>query len=384
MIFIFVKIIMEDNKNIFIHIPKTGGTTINTAMNKTSWQTEVNFNYRHILKETKYSNSGDIFLPENFLKYSRYNIFMMFRNPVDRIVSEYYFLKERQEFVNLLKPSPKNFEEFYRNKQSTNYMVGFLVGKRIYDTNYTTRKDLDKVVKAIESIPIHVGIFENYEESMAYFKSITGIDWGEKVEAKRMTLSRPKVSELKQEIIDEIMALNSLDVELYQYGLTLFENASKNIKKLSVKIEKSKYNHIMQYVKNFILFEFCMNNRNYLKQNIHYFNGLNKALRQRYLIEDGESFCATWNASFVESVSRAFPGSDFYKQINLALLSSKEPLENTIAIANAVDLFFKIEGKKADKYYKEMSFDPSCIIRVKVEKPKEEKISLFKKLFKIS
>ena len=48
------------DKNIFIHIPKTGGTTINAAMNNSLWQTEIGFNYRHI-DANKLSNSGDIF-----------------------------------------------------------------------------------------------------------------------------------------------------------------------------------------------------------------------------------------------------------------------------------------------------------------------------------
>ena len=48
------------SETIFIHIPKTGGTTINSAMQGTYWKTEPGFNYRHILPD-KSTNSGDIF-----------------------------------------------------------------------------------------------------------------------------------------------------------------------------------------------------------------------------------------------------------------------------------------------------------------------------------
>ena len=53
------------SKNIFIHIPKTGGTTINCIMNKTEWQTTPDFYYRHIIYETKKSNTEDIFDSQN-------------------------------------------------------------------------------------------------------------------------------------------------------------------------------------------------------------------------------------------------------------------------------------------------------------------------------
>ena len=95
-------------ENIFIHIPKTGGTTLNCVIQKTAWQTTPDFHYRHIIYDTKRSNSKDIFNPSNYDKYLEYNLFTMLRNPVDRMISEYYFMKERAEFMNMLKPKPRD------------------------------------------------------------------------------------------------------------------------------------------------------------------------------------------------------------------------------------------------------------------------------------
>ncbi len=54
------------------------------------------------MSDTKKSNAGDIFDEKNFNKYSHFDVIMMLRHPVDRAISEYYFMKERKEFMKLL------------------------------------------------------------------------------------------------------------------------------------------------------------------------------------------------------------------------------------------------------------------------------------------
>ena len=212
---------MSDN-NIFIHVLKTGGTTINTAMNDSDWQTEVDFNYRHIQKKTKRSNSADIFDSKNLEKYKAYNIFMMVREPVDRMISEYYFIKERQGFMNLLVNKPESFEDYVLNPQTPNYMVGFLLGKKMYDNTPTTNADLEQVISAIDNLPIYVGIFEQFSESLNYFGENLDIKWNDDIEVKRMTFQRPKKEEISSELQKIILKKNNLDNKLYEYCLEKF------------------------------------------------------------------------------------------------------------------------------------------------------------------
>ena len=49
-------------------------------------------------------------IPKNLEKYRAYNLFMMLRHPVDRCISEYYFIKERKNFMDLLQKKPSSFE----------------------------------------------------------------------------------------------------------------------------------------------------------------------------------------------------------------------------------------------------------------------------------
>lgn len=373
------------NKDIFIHIPKTGGTTINAAINKTDWQTQLDFNYRHIERESKISTSGDIFEPENFERYKEYNIFMMLRDPIDRLISEYHFLKERKNYIQLLTPEPKSFDDFIANPQAANYVVNFLVGRRLYDTTFATEEDLQKVLKAVDSLPIYVGIFEYFAESLEYFKDHTNIDLSNEIEAKRITLARPAKDKITEEQRQKILEMNKLDYILYDHCLEKFEKIKGKYKNTSINFLKSKYNHVIPYSQSFIFYRFCIENINYIKTNHNFFIDLNKHLLLNLKINTGEEFAATWNATFEEAVNRTFPGSDFSKAVYQAYKKDTDQLETALNIGRTIDAFFKDNGKSADKYYKKMEFSSAFVKRIKpeiIQQKSQQKLSFLQKLFK--
>ena len=203
----------QKDKTIFIHIPKTGGTTINAAMNDSFWQTKVGFNYRHIFPN-KNSNAGDIFDPYENEKYKDYIIFTMLRTPLDRITSEYHFIRERREFTKLLKKQPKDFRSYVKSPQTNNGVINFLKGRRMYSSHKASEHDLDDILESINKIPIHVGIFEYFNNSLSYFSSVSGIKWKKNIEVKRMTFKRPLVSQIPENIKELINENNKLDQKL--------------------------------------------------------------------------------------------------------------------------------------------------------------------------
>lgn len=347
---------------IFIHIPKTGGTTINAAMQDASWQTEPDFNYRHIEAGNKKSNAGDIFNPENVIKFRNYKIFMMLRHPVDRLISEYHFIRERQEFMDLLRTKPKNFEEYIQLKQTQNGVVNFLKGKRMYDDSSARRSDLNDILNAIDKIPIHIGIFEDFTKSLRYFTDVTGIQWKQNIEVKRMTFIRPKVSEVTDEIKELIIKNNPLDIELYDYCLKKF--ASIQVKSSASKFHftKDKYNHIIPYVNKWCLFEFCMENKKFIKQNFNFFKEFTFYLLKDKNIIDGRHFTKVWNLTFLKSIDYHYPDSPFAKALRNAYHEKGDQLDETAHIAKALDEFFNQNKKSANEYYKPMKFDPDLFI----------------------
>jgi hypothetical protein len=363
-------------ENIFIHIPKTGGTTINTLIQGTYWQTKPDFYYRHINEKIKRSNSADIFDPSNFERYKAYNIFMMLRDPVDRMISEYYFLRDRANFINLLNPKPKSFKEYVTHPQTPDYVIGFLLGDRIYGKKRPGEEDLQKVIRAIDELPIHVAIFEEYNYSLQYFSEVTGIVFPKKIEAKRVTLKRPKKEEITEEEKQLVLEYNQLEWKLYQHCLQKFNKIKPALKKPNYKVIKSPYNHIIPYAVKQCVFEFAIDNKLYIKSNLLFFKDLNFYILKQIKPRTGEEFLSYWNQSYVNAVNAYFKDTPFAQSITEAFNSTDEYLEQTYAIGQAVDKFLKENADK--KWYKPMKFDKALVQKTPVTAKQ-----FFKQLFKI-
>lgn len=363
------------SETIFIHIPKTGGTTINSAMQGTYWQTEPGFNYRHILPD-KSSNSGDIFDSRKYEQYKEHDIFMMVRHPVDRMISEYYFIKERNEFVDLLKPKPKDFESYIRNRQTQNYMTGFLKGKRMYSTVATTEDDLEDVLQSIDELNIHVGIFERYADSLSYFSNQAKFDWKKDISIKRMTLRRPKVSEITDEMRALIEECNSLDLELYNYCLERFDRLHTG-KGKTFSFHGDKYDHVVAYAARACFYEFCLEDKNFIKQNFNFFKDVTFYLLNEKGIKDGRTFASAWNSTFLKTFSANFPDSDLTKALNDPEVFHEDPIEHAHTIGKIIDENL-VSNKDNRGLYRGMQLDKSLVDVVEKTQPKK---GLFGKLF---
>ncbi|MGE3655080.1 MAG: sulfotransferase family 2 domain-containing protein, partial [Flavobacteriales bacterium] len=318
---------MKDNL-IFVHIPKTGGTTLYAALNNTFWNADPNFNYRHIIEKTKISNAGDIFDMNSNDKYLEYKILMMLRHPVDKIISEYYFFKEMQTILNFVKNKPKNLTEYVLEKQTSNATINFLKGRRLYDTKFATRKDLEDVIESIEKLNIQVGLFEEFPLSLKLYTEKLGINWNKNIDIKRTTFQRPKTNELSDSIKELIIENNNLDFELYNYYLNKFKKETANYKKVDINLIRNRYNDVLPYAFNACLFGFCLENKKFLSQNFEFFKLLTFHLLKTKQIKDGKLFTNIWNQTFLNAVSIHFPDSDFYQKIKLeGEFNLDDPLE---------------------------------------------------------
>ncbi|MFT4801889.1 sulfotransferase family 2 domain-containing protein [Patiriisocius sp. Uisw_047] len=350
----------KKTQNIFIHIPKTGGTTINCAMNNSEWQTSPDFNYRHINYETKRSNAADIFNPLKHNLYAEYSIFMLLRHPVDRLLSEYSFIKTRPEFMSLIKPVPKDFNSYIKSKQTQNYMIGFLLGKRMYDTDYVTEDDMTLVKNTIRNLNIRVGIFEQYEASLSYFSNFSNLKWPKSIDIKRITLNRPSVTEISEEVKKLILKNNALDLELYNYALGLFNEKVAGISKKKIAFKGDKYDYVLKFTQRFNLLETTLTSLDFLKTNTLFFEKLNDHLHHNLRIKDGKNYVELWNKAFIDSLNINCSETTLAKDI-LNTVTSEDPLEKNIQIGNCINRSFKPTSKNIALFKNKLSLDTTTI-----------------------
>lgn len=133
----------------------------------------------------------------------------MLRDPVDRVVSNYYFnLKFHGKT-----PEESPFEPFikrYPNRQ-TRWVAG------------EDREDLELAKDNIEKHFIAVGITEMFNESLYMMKQKLG--WGD-ITYKQFNVNpkRPTTDTFSKEVIDCIKENNALDIELYNWAKSRFKH----------------------------------------------------------------------------------------------------------------------------------------------------------------
>lgn len=325
-------------KPIFIHIPKTGGTTINCLVEGSDWQTTPDFNYRHIIYETKKSNSRDIFDDSQNDQYLDYSLYMMVRHPVDRLVSEYHFIKDRGEFMSLLKPHPKDFESFLANKQTANYMLRFLLGMPMYGKDVVGESHLEQVKIAVEKLNIHIGIFEEFSRSIRYLEGVMGMKFPKKVERKRMTLSRPAIDEIPRRVADRIEKMNRWDMAFYEWALERFNRVTVDVDTPSIDYTGDRYDYVLKYTERFCLLMAETDTAWFIKNHVSFFDELRKYLHKRLQIKDGRTYVQTWLSAFKNALDDAYPDSPL-NQALASLYEDQEPLIQLKEVARLVNKY---------------------------------------------
>ena len=228
---------------VFIHIPKTGGSTfVNLLLESMINQTHANmtFDRCHFIENVKQvhiqhldfkksnrpSKCFPMFTDKNNTFYQNKKVFTLVRHPVDRLISEYIFQSKilssnNAAILKNLKQNPQTFEEYIKCPEVWNYQTAFLIGKGVADTSRPSKEDLSTVIETVDKFNIKLGTTDEYSKFIKMFKQDTYINLKEEVNQLKKAPDHIKsdiIKKLTQEMRDYIIETNCLDYELYLHA----------------------------------------------------------------------------------------------------------------------------------------------------------------------
>ena len=229
---------------IFLHLLKTGGTSLFRLLRQ-QYREEVTFHYSQKPEKTL-----DYFdkLPQekrDQLKFlhghlhfgfhkrlrqpSRY--ITMLRKPVNRVVSQYYFLHQNPNRYLPEKERCKTLREYLELSwlELDNDQTRRIAGDVSHSFKFgECTSDLLDIAKRNLSQCLMVGITERFDESLIVLKHALGM---ENILYSRFNenFRRPRLEEIDASSIELIQTYNQLDEELYQYGNMLLDEAIQTI-----------------------------------------------------------------------------------------------------------------------------------------------------------
>ena len=219
---------------IVIHVPKTGGTTLVVALTGERRQRRADDTYRHILwidpakKERMTSNAGDIFGEEGASKYRGRRLTLVLRNPIDRLESEYSFLRNRTEFRALWSringnEFPETFDAFVNTDSASESITKFLLGRDLYDPSPIDEQTFETLVSRLDELDFTFGLTERMSETIANAERRLGIECEKELERHRTSIHKPPRGENWKNTESVFQSKNPMDLRLYREVEDRFE-----------------------------------------------------------------------------------------------------------------------------------------------------------------
>lgn len=246
-----------DEAVIFLHVPKTAGTTVNRLI---EWEYPVlqmysvdpvlftwSSNHLHKLSPKRLQSihmfKGHMLFGLHRILPQPATYITVLRDPIDRVLSAFYFMRTYKLHPLYWKFRRENWtlEDFVNRSPRTNVQCKIIAGAE-YEAPCTE----EICATAMENIERHfsvVGLSERLEESLALMK----LRFGWKLESYssfNITKARPKKRDLSQSTIDLIVEKNSYDVALYDFAAKRFTAAvqanAAEVARLTMELEAAR------------------------------------------------------------------------------------------------------------------------------------------------
>ena len=240
--------------NIFIYVPKTGGTSLIMAVLNCQRPPNVGFYYRHLSISNPKSNCADIFQENNIQKYASHNIILFLHNP-HRIESEYWFLKNRTEWrAHWPGPTyPETLLQYIQHHATHNSILKFLLGHRLFSTTTILPSDLELVCNTFKSLNFIFGLTKQFDDSIRNLSAHKNITLPKNNMRHRINLNKPTSPNMTA-IAEQFKNFITLDMKLFETVNNIFHKQLAITKVASIdnthyKFQGSPYPHLIIYTK---------------------------------------------------------------------------------------------------------------------------------------
>ncbi len=219
----------------YIHVPKTAGTTMKMIIEwlyrwpEIFWvnkaqpiEEKVNQLNEKQIRNLKIVAGHRPYGMHQYFPAEDYQYFTFIREPVDRVISQYYYLKRSPKhklypYVNNPNYSLKRLIE-ENHFQNFNIQTHWLTGmpKSYFQEGHQNQETIDLALDNIKRDFAFVGLNDHFDEGLVILKRLFG--WSTPFYAmKNVTKSRDKQADFSQETIDLIKEKNQMDVRIYDY-----------------------------------------------------------------------------------------------------------------------------------------------------------------------
>jgi hypothetical protein len=229
----------SDKAVIFLHLPKCAGTTLNRII---EWE----YNPMRVF------SIDPIFFLWSYKKLNRwpaerlgqmqvfkghmplgihkrlpqpFTYITFLRDPVERVISAYYFARNYALHPNHRRMSKLTLEEYVRVSPNHNVQCKYISGRPFVGNHHAGPCDEGTLEMAKENLLRYfslVGLTERFDEGLAILKVAFG--WEIAKYAKfNVTKNRMKKDSLPASTVELIAERNKYDVALYEYAVPIFQ-----------------------------------------------------------------------------------------------------------------------------------------------------------------
>ncbi len=245
---------------IFLHIPKAGGTTLHSIIEK-QYKKENIFTIdgknidetTSLLINTPPSKKKKIKCLKGHMYYGlhkyfqqKFNYITFLRDPIERTISEYYYLKyiSKNKLHKIILKEQMTLLDYVKSDIAINTdniqtrLIGGS-GEKLLTNNplKITQKDLDNAIFRLKNKFKFVGLLEEYDKSLILTKKI--FHW-KNIYYYKINVNPRKKQNISNKTIEIIKNKNKYDIALYKF-------AKKNFNK---QVEQYK-NNLSKDLKNF-------------------------------------------------------------------------------------------------------------------------------------